>query len=89
MRMIALPLLILTLSGCSVARDAVGFVSSIGSKSGTVTNAEANAASSDASIAARGITRADNMDDVKKRVPGGLVGDTKNSLHSGDPVTPQ
>ncbi len=89
MRLIVLPLLILTLGGCSVARDAVGFVSNIGGKTASISNAEANVASSDASIAARGITRADNMDEVKKRVPEGLIGDSKNSLHSGDPVSPQ
>jgi hypothetical protein len=89
MRLIALPLLILALGGCSVARSAVGFVSNIGGKTANVTNAEANAANVEASRVARGITQADDMDQLKKRVPGGLVGDTANSLHSGDPVSPQ
>jgi hypothetical protein len=88
MRLIAASLVILSLAGCSTARKAMGFVTDIGSKADTA-NPETIAANSDASIAARGITRADDMKSVSKGKSGGLIGDTQHSLHSGDPIPPQ
>jgi hypothetical protein len=89
MRTIAALLILSCLAGCSVARKAVGVVSNIGSKTASATNAEASAANAEASSASRGIIRADDMGKVSKQVPSGLVGDTKNSLHSGDAIPPQ
>jgi hypothetical protein len=89
MRLIAVLLIISSLTACSVARNAVGVISNIGSKTESVQNAEASAAAAEATSVARGITRADDMGQISKQLPGGLVGDTKNSLHSGDPIPPQ
>jgi hypothetical protein len=89
MRVIAALLIISSLTACSAARKAVGAISNIGSKTEAATNAEASAASDEATSTARGITRADNIGKVSKQLPAGLIGDTKNSLHSGDPIPPQ
>jgi hypothetical protein len=89
MRLIAALLIMSCLTSCSAARKAVGAVSNIGGKTESVTNAEASAASAEATSASRGITQANDMGKVSKQVPNGLVGDTKNSLHSGDAIAPQ
>ncbi len=89
MRLIAALFLITCLAGCSTARKAMGVISNIGSKTEPATNAQANAASIEATNTSRGIIRADDMDKVSKQVPSGLIADSKNSLHSGDPIAPQ
>lgn len=89
MRLIAALLLISCLAACSTARKAIGIVSDIGSKTESASNAQSNAARLEASSTSRGIIRADDMDKVSKQVPSGLIGDSKNSLHSGDPIPPQ
>jgi predicted small secreted protein len=89
MRLIAALLLVSCLAACTTARKAMGVVSDIGSKPESVSNAESNAASLEASSTSRGIIRADDMGKVSKQVPSGLIGDSKNSLYSGDPIPPQ
>jgi hypothetical protein len=87
-------LLVASLGGCSTARQAVGAVSNIGNifggtKSGGQDDQAAAQNSAATSGAASTIIRADDIKEASRGLPGGLVGDARHVLHSGDPVQPR
>ena len=91
-KLIAALALVALLPGCSTARKAVGAVSSIGNLFGGTKSAaqdEAQAGSETSATAGTKITRADDIKEASRRLPGGLVADTRNVLHSGDPIPPR